>query len=227
MTTGTARTAAHLDELRAMLPRLRAALIPGTARRWHQRILGDAERAAMDARALAEREAARLNAAAGITALGQGRAPLRLDVLDAETVIVTGVTGLEATVCGALGLTVLQGADPTARVTRIIGLLDRITEDEQLHDHVHTEARHLRQAAARAVGDIEPVQHLKGRCPVCDCLSLRAFPERELVVCVNPGCHCTAEPCPCSWARPRRHRWTYDQWPWLAQLLADELGAAS
>ncbi|MDH2429333.1 hypothetical protein [Sphaerisporangium sp. TRM90804] len=214
---------ADLDNLRSSLPQLRAALVPGTPRRWSQHDLTDEARARADALAVAEREAKHVNMGQGLKSLGDGRAPLSLSVLDVLADIEAAVVDLEAAVVDRLGQTRLAGASPAERITRLVGLLDRIAATEDLAEHVADEAHRMKRQARRALGDVEPVHRLAGRCPICDGMSLRAMPERELVVCVNVACRCNTDECPCNATQPRRHRWLYNEWPWLAQLLADDL----
>ncbi|MEV7969016.1 hypothetical protein AB0O34_23940 [Sphaerisporangium sp. NPDC088356] len=78
-----------------------------------------------------------------------------------------------------------------------------------------------------ALGDTEPVHRLDARCPICDARSLRALPDRELVVCVNGSCQCGDDECGCHYERPRRHQWDYDEWPWLAHVLGAGLEASA
>ncbi|RCG29004.1 hypothetical protein DQ384_21875 [Sphaerisporangium album] len=72
----TERAYEQLAALRGRLPALRAALVPGTPRRWAQRDLTADQRTRLDALAVAEREAKTANITAGITVIGDGRAPL-------------------------------------------------------------------------------------------------------------------------------------------------------
>ncbi|GAT68886.1 hypothetical protein PS9374_04551 [Planomonospora sphaerica] len=187
------------------------------ARRWTQRDLTAEQRSRMDKTARAERAVKDENLARGITTLGGGRAPLRLEVLDAETVITYGVVELKAAVCERLGLTPRTGVTPVEAITRMIGLLDRIAAHEDLAEHVLSEARAMNSRAGHVLGDAEPVVRLDARCPICSAKSLRAFPDRELVVCVNGSCRCEDEGCGCRLERPVRHRWEY-------HALAVELG---
>lgn len=221
------RIYANLNELRDRLPRLDHALILGTPRRWNQRDWTPDERERQDAHARADKDAAEWNARLGITALGASRAPLSVSVLDVMVVINAGITGMETTVCEWLGITPLAGATGHQRITRLVGLLGRIEALDDLAAWIDTEAAKLNRQARSALGDVEPVHRIRARCPICDAMSLRAFPERELVTCVNDDCRCTDEACPCNAARPRRHRWVYGEWPWLAQILDRDLEDAS
>ncbi|MBN6054538.1 hypothetical protein JYK22_21530, partial [Nonomuraea sp. RK-328] len=151
----------------------------------------------MDRRAVEEREAKLANLARGIKALGDGRAPLRLDVLDAMADIASSVPELEDAVCDRLALTPLAQATTAERITRLVGLLDRIDLHEDLAEHVHAEALRLRRLATTAIGDVEQVRKLKFRCHICDATSMRAFPERELIICVNSDCRCDDDECAC------------------------------
>lgn len=224
--TGTDAAYEHLAALRALLPDLDEALIPGTPRRWAQQDLTPAQRARQDALAAVERETKAENIARGIKALGDGRAPLRLDVLDAIADITAGVSELEESITDRLGITPLIGAATADRITRIVSLLDRAVLYPDLAEHVHTEAARLHRAAARALGDSETVRRLNARCHVCDARSLRAFMDRELIVCVSDSCRCNDDTCGCHDDPPRRHKWPFSTWPWLAELLAEDIGVA-
>lgn len=221
------RTYEALDALRDALPDLDEALTPGTPRRWSQRDLTPERRAKLDALARLEREDKQANLARGLKTLGTGRAPLRIDVLDTAVDITHAVAELEDAVCDRLGQTPLAGATTAQRITRLVGLLDRIAEQRDLAEHVEVEAHRLAQRARLALGDVEPVNPLDARCPICDAMSLRAFPERDVVVCINPDCRCDQDDCPCHRPRPRRHRWPATEWEWLAQVLAGGLGESS
>jgi hypothetical protein len=220
------RTYEHLAALREALHHLDDALIPGTPRRWAERDLTDEQRQRMDQRAVEEREAKMANLARGIKTLGDGRAPLRLDVLDTMADIAVSVPDLEAAVCDRLEITPLERATTSERIGRLVNLLDRIDLHEDLAEHVNTEALRLRRQAAKAIGDVEQIRKLRFRCYICDATSMRAFPERELIICVNGGCRCNADGCPCQWERPVRHRWSFNEWPWLASLLDEGIGDA-
>ena len=221
------RTYDHLNALRDALQHFDDALLPGTPRRWAERDLTPEQRARLDARAAEEREAKLVNLARGIKALGDGKAPLRLEVLDAAADITMSLSDLEDAICDRLGLTPLASPTTFDRIRRIIDLLDRIDLHEDLADHVHAEARRLRRVASAAIGDVEEIRKLKFRCPICDATSMRAFVERELIICVNEGCVCSDDDCPCHWDRPRRHRWPVEQWPWLADIIAEGIGVVA
>ncbi|MFI6732097.1 hypothetical protein ACIBI9_04120 [Nonomuraea sp. NPDC050451] len=225
MTTDRAYEA--LDAVRRALPELDAALVPGTRRRWSQHDLTPEQRDRMDTLARAERVDRVANAARGIIALGDGRAPLDLGVLVTLDDITLSITELEAAACDRIGITPLAGASTVERIGRLVGLLDRIAAHDDLAEHVEAEAVRLSRSASRALGDAEPIHRLDARCPVCDARSLRAFPEREVVLCINSACQCDHEDCPCHRDRPIRHRWHFGEWPWLAQVLADDLEEAS
>lgn len=214
---------ATLAELRDHLPRLRAAMVPGTAHRWVERDLSAAQRERQDAQALQERAAKELNARRGFTALGDAPAPLDLSALDTLIAIEAGLIAIEAAVVGWLGMTARPDDTARQRITRLIGLIDRITAIEELSEWVEDEAARLHRHARRALGDSEPVHKIRARCPICNALSLRSFTERELVVCCNDQCQCDDQGCGCKKDRPRRHRWNRLEWPWLAQVLDDEL----
>ena len=217
----------HLSAIRDYLPELDRALIPSNLRRrhWNQRELSPQQRAAMDAQAVAEREAKERNLTQGLKALGNAPAPLNLTVLDARDSIVAAIAELEDAVCDQLELTPLERASTTERIARLIGLLDRIAQHDNLADHVHTETARLRQTARIALGEQEPIVRLTARCVYCGAVSLQAFPKRARVMCVNAECRCDDENCPCNIAeQPKRHVWPFEQWPWLAANLREGIG---
>lgn len=207
-----------LSELRARLPLLRDALVPGSPKRWSQPAPSPERVARLARLAREERLDREANIAAGVAAIGEGLAPLRLDVLTAETAIREGVAALEDLVCDWLGITPLdREASAARRITRLVGLLDRIAALDELAPYVLQEVRRLNRTGAAVLGELEPVRRIDARCPHCGALSLRALPERQFVVCVNSGCRCTDEGCVC--AEGRRHTWPAREWPELAETL--------
>ncbi|MFE7035406.1 hypothetical protein ACFU9Y_34370 [Streptomyces sp. NPDC057621] len=120
--------------------------------------------------------------------VGGTTAPVRLHVSDAVRDITDGVVELEEAVRERLGLRPVSPAPVPVRLRRIAGLLDRIAADPLLAPHVEDESRRMAARCARALGDPEQLVRLPGRCPVCDCVSLRALPERAEIRCVNPAC---------------------------------------
>ncbi|MGI5293295.1 hypothetical protein ACQEVF_59660 [Nonomuraea polychroma] len=148
-------------------------------------------------------------AARGIKVSGDGKAPLVLSVLDSERHILTMIKRLEVQACYWLGLTALEGAEPAQRIGRLIGLLGRLDVHEPWIEYVAAESGRLARRAARAMGDVEPITRFTARCPLCRARSLRALPERELVVCANGGCveACAMPSCVCLSAG--RHIWRY------------------
>ncbi|MEU6389785.1 hypothetical protein [Streptomyces sp. NPDC046939] len=119
---------------------------------------------------------------------GGGAAPVRLYVSDAVRDITDGVCELEEAVRERLGLRPVPAAPVPVRLRRIAGLLDRVDADPVLAAHVEEETRRMAHRCARVLGDTEQMVRLPGRCPRCDSVSLRAFPERAEVRCVNPAC---------------------------------------
>ncbi|GAA2395801.1 hypothetical protein GCM10010420_21680 [Streptomyces glaucosporus] len=125
--------------------------------------------------------------------VGGTTAPVRLHVSDALRDITDGVMELEEAVRERLGLRPVPPAAVPVRLRRIAGLLDRIAGDPVLAAHVEDETRRMAARCARALGDPEQMVRLPGRCPACDSVSLRAFPERAEVRCVNPACRAVPE----------------------------------
>ena len=207
-----------LMELRARVDALPEFKLPGTPRRWVQRELTEDEIAYRDAQARADRLAKEQNLAAGIGALAPAATPVRLDVLDAEQTIKESLVYVEAHVCLWLGLTPTGGSDPLVIIDRLDSLVDRIVEHDDLASWVDTSLRRLSLLAARVIGEAESIKRLEARCPECGSLSLRALPERKLIVCINPGCRCSDEGCPCQ--EGRRHAWSVEWWAELAEVLS-------
>ncbi|MGW1216384.1 hypothetical protein ACWD5F_42815 [Streptomyces sp. NPDC002499] len=158
----TAQAARWIDRLLQQLPELVAELAPGRPAPAHR--------------------------LASPPSTGHGTAPIRVHVSDALRDITDGVFELEEAVCDRLGLPRPHRASVPERLRRIAALLDGIAADPVLAAHVRDESRRLARRCARALGDTETVVRVSGRCPRCDSVSLRDFPERGAVLCVNPGC---------------------------------------
>ncbi|MFV5992419.1 hypothetical protein ACNPQM_08190 [Streptomyces sp. NPDC056231] len=120
-------------------------------------------------------------------------APVRIYVSDAIRDITDGVVELEEAVRERLGLRPVVAAPVPVRLRRLAGLLEHIGHDADLAAHVEAETRRMARRCARVLGDPEQLVRVAGRCPACDSVSLRAFPERATVMCVNPACRHTLE----------------------------------
>lgn len=173
--------------------------------------------AALGARIRQERRDAFHNEQQGLVAPGPGTAPLRLHVSDAIRDITDGVVELEEAVYDRLGLGRPRRARVPQRLLRITALLDSICAHPVLAAHVRDEARRMARRCARALGDTEAVVRVPGHCPWCDSVSLRAFPARRAVICVNPGCRCSDEECGCHDDAAYRHLWAESDWAALAE----------
>ncbi|MFF1381178.1 hypothetical protein [Streptomyces sp. NPDC058308] len=160
--SGTARAALWIDSLRRRYPLLLAELAPSAGR------------------TLREVRGGGPGPAAG--------APVRLYVSDALRDIGDGVVELEEAVRDRLGLRRITAAPVPVRLRRLAELLDAVAGLPDLAAHVEAEARRMSRRCARALGDPEQLVRLPGRCPACDSVSLRAFPERGVAMCVNPPC---------------------------------------
>ncbi|MGD9485037.1 hypothetical protein WDH52_17570 [Streptomyces sp. TRM70308] len=134
-------------------------------------------------------------------------APLRLHVSDAVRDITDGVTELEEAVRDRLRLGRARRATVPQRVARVLALLDQIQEHPVLAEHVRDEARRMARRCARVLGESEPMTALATRCPWCGSVSLRAFPERGAVLCINPACRCDEADCDCRTDPAHRHAW--------------------
>ncbi|MFI9613178.1 hypothetical protein ACIHCM_16140 [Streptomyces sp. NPDC052023] len=169
--------------------------------------------AGLAARLRAEREEALLlEQRHGLTAPGHSAAPLRLYVSDAIRDITDGVLELEEAVRDRLGLPRARRAPVLERLRRIAALLDDVAGDAVLAAHVRDETRRMARRCARALGDTETVVRIAGRCPWCDSVSLRAFPDRRAVLCVNPACRCADPDCGCRDDPAYRHTWDEQEW---------------
>ncbi|MGI5457059.1 hypothetical protein ACQEWB_28645 [Streptomyces sp. CA-249302] len=157
-------------------------------------------------------EALLLQRAHGLVVPGHSAAPLRLHISDTIRDITDGVVELEEAVRERLGLPRARRATVPERLRRMAGLLDDIAADPVLAAHVRDESRRMARRCARALGDTETVVRVSGRCPWCDSVSLRAFPDRAAVLCVNPACRCPVPDCGCHDDPAYRHTWNEGEW---------------
>jgi hypothetical protein len=148
----------------------------------------------------------------GLAVPGHSAAPLRLHISDTIRDITDGVIELEEAVHARLGLPQPRRARVEDRLRRIAGLLDAIAAHPVLAEHVCHETRRMARRCARALGDTESVVRVSGRCPWCDSVSLRAFPDRRAILCVNPACRCAERDCGCHDDPAYRHLWPEDDW---------------
>lgn len=162
------------------------------------------------------REALLLEQRHGLAVPGHGAAPIRLHVSDAIRDVTDGVVELEEAVRARLSLARPPRAGVIERLRRIVGLLDPIAAHPDLVRHVRDEIRRMARRCARTLGDAETVVRVSGRCPWCDSVSLRAFPDRRAVLCVNPACLCTDPVCGCQDDPAYRHLWPEREWEELA-----------
>ncbi|MGX9921940.1 hypothetical protein ACWIG4_19030 [Streptomyces sp. NPDC002248] len=174
---------------------------------------GPAERAARAALLVVERaEALRNEQHHGLAVPGHAAAPIRLHVSDALRDIGDGVTELEEALFERLGHGRPRRAPVAERLTRIAALLGRTAADPTLARHARDELRRMARRCARALGETEEMVRQPGRCPWCDSVSLRVFPERDAVLCVNPGCRCADPACDCASDPAFRHLWERAEW---------------
>ncbi|MFP1627493.1 hypothetical protein ACLB9X_20530 [Streptomyces sp. 5K101] len=162
------------------------------------------------------REALLLQQRHGLAVPGHGAAPIRMHVSDAIRDITDGVVELEEAVRARLGLPRPGRAPVVERLRRTTALLDEIAGHPDLARHVRDELRRMARRCARTLGDTETVVRVSGRCPWCDSVSLRAFPDRRAVLCVNPACVCADEVCGCQDDPAYRHLWPEERWGELA-----------
>ncbi|MEU0597687.1 hypothetical protein ABZ484_05455 [Streptomyces sp. NPDC006393] len=192
-------------------PELSAELAPGRSAPSH-RPAGPSP-ADLAVRLRQEREEALLlRQRHGLVAPGHSAAPLRLHISDTIRDITDGVVELEEAVRDRLGRPRVRRAPVPERLRRIAELLDDVAADPVLAAHVRDEARRMARRCARALGDTETVVRVSGRCPWCDSVSLRAFPDRGAVLCVNPACRCSDPDCGCHDDPAYRHTWNEGEW---------------
>ncbi|MGW6362031.1 hypothetical protein ACWFR5_44430 [Streptomyces sp. NPDC055092] len=117
-----------------------------------------------------------------------GTAPVRLFISDTLRDVTDGVVELEEAVRERLGLRPARPAPVPVRLRRIASLFDRFAQLPDLAAHVASEARRMAERCGRATGEPEQLVRIAGRCPACDSVSLRALPERAVVMCINPAC---------------------------------------
>ncbi|CAM5361747.1 hypothetical protein QR300_39445 [Streptomyces antimycoticus] len=155
--------------------------------------------------------------------------PLRLRVSDTVRDITDGVVELEEAVHDRLGLPPTGRGTVEARLARLAELLERVEADPSLMRHLLDEVSGMARRCSGTLGDAEPVVRLRGRCPLCASVSLRAFPLRRAVLCINPGCRCPHTACGCHADRAHRHSWPEGEWAELAvggAVVLEEITAA-
>jgi hypothetical protein len=220
-------TALWIGLLIRQFPELTEELAPGSGRRGGSggtagpRVAppGEAERLRAE-----RREALLVEQRHGLAVPGYGAAPLRLDVSDTIRDISDGVVELEEAVHAKLGLPQPRRAPVPERLRRIGARLGEIADRPVLARHVRDEVRRMARRCARTLGDTEQVVRVPGRCPWCDSVSLRAFPVRRAVMCVNPACRCADEDCGCRDDPAYRHLW--EEGEWAALGVVEEFAAA-
>ncbi|WP_171167484.1 hypothetical protein [Streptomyces sp. I05A-00742] len=150
---------------------------------------------------------------------------IRLFVSDTIRDITDGVIELEEAVCEKLRTPRPRRGTVEQRLTRLIGLLDRASADPVLAEHIRAEARRMARRCSLALGEAEAPVRVRGRCEHCGSVSLRVFPQREAVLCVNPGCRCGNASCACRTDAGHRHSWARAEWLDPAEApAAEELG---
>ncbi|MFE9258966.1 hypothetical protein [Streptomyces sp. NPDC006879] len=164
------------------------------------------------------REALLVQQRHGLAVPGHSTAPLRLHVSDAIRDITDGVIELDEAVHAALGLGRPRQARVPQRLARIAGLLGPAGDQPDLARHIRDETRRMARRCARALGDTESMVRVRGRCPWCDSVSLRAFPARRAVLCVNPACRCADAECDCRADPAYRHVWHEGDWEALTAV---------
>ncbi|WP_097870327.1 hypothetical protein [Streptomyces sp. rh34] len=200
-----------------LAPSYRSPSAPPTAPSW-----GSPATPAGPTRAERE-EALRAEQDHGLTPSGSRTSPLRLHISDAVRDITDGVVELDEAVHDRLHLPRPRREQVAGRLLRVAGLLDRAADDDVLLAHIRDEARRMARRCARALGGAEPVVRVSGRCPWCASVSLRAFPARRAVLCVNPACRCADRSCDCRTDPAHRHAWSEGAWARLAAESGGDL----
>lgn len=211
----TAQAALWIGMLLQQFPELAVELAPGRTSPAHRAPAPPAPPAPPDLAGRireARAEALLLEQRHGLVAPGHSAAPLRLHISDTIRDVTDGVVELEEAVRERLGLARVRRAGVPERLRRIAGLLDAVAGDAVLAAHVRDETRRMARRCARALGDTETVVRVSGRCHWCDSVSLRAFPDRGAVLCVNPACRCSVPDCGCHDDPAYRHTWNEEEW---------------
>ncbi|MER5522353.1 hypothetical protein [Streptomyces sp. NPDC002763] len=219
----TAHAALWIGVLAQQFPELSEELAPGRGRPPGRPDRTASEPPAGPGRRLRQEheEALLLQQHHGLVVPGPTAAPLRLHISDTIRHITDGVVELEEAVHDRLGLPRPGRARVPERLRRIEGLLDEIATDPVLAAHVGDETRRMARRCARALGDSEVVLRVSGRCPWCDSVSLRAFPDRCAVLCINPACRCTERECGCHDDSAYRHAWGEGEWSRRAAAVGE------
>lgn len=208
----TTHAALWIGTLLQQFPELTVELAPGRDDFTHRAPAAPPPPALADRLREERAEALRLEQRHGLVAPGHSAAPLRLHISDTIRDITDGVVELEEAVRERLGLPRPRRVPVPERLRRIAGLLDAVAADAVLAAHVRDETRRMARRCARALGDTETVVRVSGRCPWCDSVSLRAFPDRGAVLCVNPACRCEEPDCGCHDDPAYRHTWDEGEW---------------
>ncbi|WP_439674964.1 hypothetical protein [Embleya sp. MST-111070] len=174
------------------------------------------------ARVLADRAGAYWNERRGLSGTAPMAAPVNLYVSDTIRDITDGVLELEDAVHAKLGLPRARGASVPVRLERLPRLLDRIAEHPVLARHVADEARRMARRCLGALGEVESLVRIPGRCPFCASVSLRVAPFVGVVLCVNPGCRCALSECVCRDDEAYRHQWTEEEWVRRGDAAGDD-----
>ncbi|MFC8271690.1 hypothetical protein ACFUJR_03935 [Streptomyces sp. NPDC057271] len=221
MTTPIQDATLWIEALLRQFPELLTELAPG--RRGPASGAPERRHSAQDVDSLREerREALLMEQRHGLSVPGHSAAPLRLHVSDAIRDITDGVVELDEAVHEKLGLGRPRHARVPQRLARILDLLARAEGHTALVEHVRDESRRMARRCARALGDTESMVRVRGRCPWCGSVSLRAFPARRAVLCVNPACRCATEACDCRTDPAYRHVWHEGDWAALTTAGGD------
>ncbi|MFI7500506.1 hypothetical protein ACIBVL_18770 [Streptomyces sp. NPDC049687] len=208
----TAQAALWITTLLQQFPELAVELAPGRTGPGARASVPRAPADLADRLREEREEALLLQQRHGLVVPGHSAAPLRLHISDTIRDITDGVVELEEAVRERLGLPRARRAPVPERLRRIAELLDDVAADPVLAAHVRDETRRMARRCARALGDTETVVRISGRCPWCESVSLRAFPDRGAVLCVNPACRCSDADCGCHDDPAYRHTWDEGEW---------------
>lgn len=174
--------------------------------------------------------------------LGESPASARVEVLDAITRIVGVVWTVEDEARAALGdspaIRTRDGQPSPMRdsLRYLRSQLDRIGKHPAVWTLLVSTARKAASTSRYVRGLGETTYRVNEPCPICDCASLMAFPDRFplIVKCIaNPGlhnegrpvCECHLTDCSFGCHDGGTHNWTHDpangvdEWTWLAEVL--------
>lgn len=177
-----------LDEIGQWWAELVRDLQPGTARRWYQRDETPEQAQQREHEDAMDRYAKHRELWQGRTPNGFTASPVVDSVLDVKVEVEQTVTQLWLLVHDRIASSTAIEPWPVPRMTRWLADVLPGLDDAALIDRIGRDARRCAGAVIRGTGRTEPVLRIEGRCPTCSCVSLRAWPLREMARCTVAAC---------------------------------------